>query len=111
MNVIINNKSYPAEVMSTPEQKQQGMMGRESLDGCMVFNMGKGFHSFWMKNTLIPLDIIFVNNKRISNIHLNCQPGGRRMNPPSYTGIGDLVIEFPSGTCNDFKVGDKVGLY
>jgi uncharacterized membrane protein (UPF0127 family) len=111
MNVIINNKSYPAEVMETFEEKQKGMMGRDSLEGCMVFNMGKGFHSFWMKNTLIPLDIIFVNDKRISNIHLNCQPGGRRMNPPSYTGIGNLVIEFPSGTCDNFKIGDKVSLY
>lgn len=111
MNVIINNKSFPTEIMNTPEEKQKGMMGREFLDGCMAFNMGKGFHSFWMKDTLIPLDIIFVNNKQISNIHLDCQPGGRRMNPPSYTGIGNYVIEFPSGTANQWKIGDKVSMY
>lgn len=111
MNIIINNKTYPTEVMNTPEEKEKGMMDREFLDGCMVFNMGKGFHSFWMKDTLIPLDIVFVNNKRITGIHLDCQPGGRRMNPPSYTGIGDLVIEFTSGICNHFKIGDKVSLY
>ena len=48
--VHINNQTFPAEYMTTPEQKVQGMMGRNELNGCMVFNMGKGHHSFWMKN-------------------------------------------------------------
>ena len=108
MNVIINNKSFPAEIMSTSEEKQQGMMGRNSLDGCMVFKMGKGHHSFWMKNCLINLDIVFVLNNRITKIHHNCPPSGRSLNPPRYTGIGDYVIEFPGGTCSDFKIGDNV---
>jgi hypothetical protein len=33
------------------------------------------------------------------------------MNPPKYTGIGDHVIEFPSGTTNGWRVGDKVSMY
>ena len=109
---MIGNKIFNAEYLSEPDDLSKGMMGRENLDGCMVFKMGKGHHSFWMKNCLIPLDIVFVLNNRISAIHKNCPPAEpHRMNPPKYTGIGDHVIEFPGGTCSDFKIGDRVNMY
>ena len=112
MSVHINSKTFPAEYLSSPEDISRGMMGRNSLDGCMVFKMGKGHHSFWMKNCLIPLDIVFVLNNRINRIHPNCPPPEQgRMNPPRYTGIGDHVIEFPGGTCDGWKVGDRVSMY
>jgi uncharacterized membrane protein (UPF0127 family) len=112
MSVYINNKGFNAEYLSTPEEIQKGMMGRKELNGCMVFKMGKGHHSFWMKNCLIPLDIVFVLNNRINQIHPNCPaPDPHRMNPPKYSGIGDHVIEFPAGTCDGWKVGDKVSMY
>lgn len=110
MSVRIGEQTFNAEYLS-PEQFQQGMQGRDSLDGCMVFKMGKGHHSFWMKGCLIPLDIIFVSNNRISRIHQNCEPAKNRLNPPKYTGIGDHVIEFPGGTAKNWKVGDKVSMY
>ena len=112
MSVHINNKTFNAEYLSTPEDIRRGMMGRESLDGCMVFKMGKGHHSFWMKDCLIPLDIVFVLNNRLNRIHPNCEaPDSHRMNPPHYTGIGDHVIEFPAGTTNGWRVGDRVAMY
>jgi len=111
MNVRINDKIFPAEVMSTPEELSKGMMDRDSLEGCMVFKMNKGYHSFWMKGCLVPLDIVFVLNNRISKIHNDCQPSGNSLTPSRYTGIGDTVIEFPSGTAKDWKVGDKVNMY
>ena len=111
MSVHINGKTFNAEYLK-PEQHAQGMQGRIDLDGCMVFKMGKGHHSFWMKKCLIPLDIVFVLNKRISMIHHNCPvEDSHRMNPPRYTGLGDHVIEFPGGTARDWKVGDRVGMY
>ena len=110
--VRINNQTFPAEYLTSPEDKQRGMMGRNELNGCMVFKMGKGHHSFWMKNCLIPLDIVFVLNNRINRIHSNCEvPDSHTMNPPRYTGIGDHVIEFPAGTANDWRVGDRVAMY
>lgn len=111
MSVLINSKVFPAEYLSTPEEIQQGMMGRDRLDGCMVFKLEKGHHSFWMKNCLINLDIVFVLNGRISKLHTNCPPAGNQLSPPRYTGIGDHVIEFPAGTSSGWKVGDKVNLY
>ena len=110
--VHVNGKMFQAEYLSSPEQIEKGMMGRNELNGCMVFKMGKGHHSFWMKDCLIPLDIMFVLNNRISRIHQNCPIEDKhRMTLPRYTGIGDHVIEFPSGTCNDWKVGDRVSMY
>ena len=112
MSVVIGNKTFEAEYLTKPEELSRGMMGRDSLNGCLVFKMGKGHHSFWMKKCLIPLDIVFVLNNRITGIHHNCPPADpHRMNPPRYTGIGDHVIEFPAGTCSDFKVGDRVNMY
>ena len=110
MNVIINNKSFHGEYLTDPEDLQRGMMGRNSLDGCMVFKMNKGHHSFWMKGCILPLDIVFILNNIITRIHPNCQPSGRSLNPPKYTGIGDHVIEFPAGTATNWKVGDRVYL-
>lgn len=112
MNITIGGKNIPGEYLTNPEDIQRGMMGRTSLDGCMVFKMSRGHHSFWMKNCLIPLDIVFVLNSRVTQIHRDCPPPDvHRMNPPRYTGIGDHVIEFEGGTCPDVKVGDKVGIY
>jgi uncharacterized membrane protein (UPF0127 family) len=110
MSVRIGEKTFNAEYLE-PHQFQEGMQGRKQLDGCMVFKMGKGHHSFWMKGCIIPLDIIFVNNNRISRIHPGCQPSGNQLNPPRFTGIGDHVIEFPEGTSNGWKVGDRVSMY
>ena len=110
--VHINYQNFPAVYLSTPEEKLSGMMGKESLEGCMVFKMGLGVHSFWMKNCLIPLDIVYVMNNRISHIHPNCPvPDPHTMNPPKYSGMGDHVIEFPAGTVKNWKVGDRVAMY
>lgn len=106
MNVKIKDKTYNLEVMDTEEEKSKGMMGRTDINGGMLFNVGKGHHSFWMKNCLIPLDIVFINNNRITKIHENCQPCDECTE--RYTGLGDKVLEFPGGTAKGWKMGDKV---
>ena len=110
MSIRINNLMFPAEYLSKPEEIQKGMMGRESLDGCMVFKMTKGHHRFWMKNCLIPLDIVYILNNRINKIHQNCQPCDGDCSE-YFSGIGDHVIEFPAGISKNFKVGDRVSMY
>lgn len=110
MSVLINNQKFPAEYLSNPDELRNGMMGRDSLDGCMVFKMGLGHHTFWMKNCKIALDIVYVLKNRITRIHNNCQPCEGDCTD-RYTGIGDHVIEFPAGTASGWKTGDNVKMY
>ena len=65
MELIINNNLFNVKCMITKKDTEMGMMGKtfdNSFDG-MLFMMGDGDHSFWMKNCIIPLDIIFIKNK------------------------------------------------
>ena len=111
MKIKINNYTSDAEYFSTPEELETGLMDRESLDGCAIFNVGNGHHSFWMKNCKIVLDIVFIQHNRITKIHLNCPPAGNKLNPPRYTGIGDYVIELPGNTAKNWKIGDRVFIF
>jgi len=54
---------FTVDVAATPEQQERGLMLRKSLAGDrgMIFPYDPPRDvSFWMKNTLIPLDIIFI---------------------------------------------------
>jgi len=76
----------------------------------MVFKMKKGYQSFHMLNCKIPLDIVFVLNNRINQIHQNCEPCDGECTK-KYTGAGDHVIEFPAGVAKNWKQGDQVTMY
>lgn len=55
---------YAVEVARTPEEQAQGLMYRESLPprtGMIFLFTDGGAHHFWMKNTMIPLDIIWID--------------------------------------------------
>ena len=100
MNVILDNKVLPLEVMSTPNAISTGMMGRENLDGGMLFIFpGVAERSFWMKDCLISLDIIFIINNKVTKVYYNCPPCYKN-NCESYQGIADKVLEVPSGKYN-----------
>ncbi len=53
------------EIAATPQERAQGLMGRPSLplNQAMLFVFeSEGTWGFWMKNTLIPLDILWINS-------------------------------------------------
>ena len=69
---------YQLELALTPEQQTQGLMYRESLPDrtgmLFVFNES-GTHHFWMKNTMIPLDMIWMDeNGRVIFVSADTPP-------------------------------------
>lgn len=86
-------------VAQTPKQREQGLMYVESLaiDRGMWFVFPReASRRFWMKNTLIPLDIIFVNAKlEVINIVHRAEP--RTLNARSSTAPAQYVLELAGG--------------
>lgn len=66
------------EVADNDQSRARGLMYRRSLPenaGMLFTQRMEEMQSFWMKNTYIPLDILFVNaNKEIVTIHANTTP-------------------------------------
>tara|TARA_Y100001970_G_scaffold143474_1_gene176336 strand:- start:304 stop:732 length:429 start_codon:yes stop_codon:yes gene_type:complete len=75
-----NSSSIPilVEVMITESQQAKGMMYRKSLDkdkGMLFLFKEPKKAVFWMKNTYIPLDLIFIKKGGgIDSIHENLEP-------------------------------------
>lgn len=70
--------NFTVEVAITPEEQAQGLMYRTSMAKMsgMIFEFPRPRPtSFWMKNTLLPLDMIFADQTgQIVNIHENAIP-------------------------------------
>lgn len=100
MNVKINNHQFFVKVAKHPKDIKVGMMFKtfNYPHNAMVFMMGSGKHCFWMKNCIIPLDIVFIKNGKISKIYDNCKPC-IGLDCKSYCGEGDIVVELEGGTC------------
>jgi len=59
----IGSKTYTLEIADTDSTRQRGLMYRESMpaDHGMIFVWAEeAKRAFWMKNTLIPLDVIYI---------------------------------------------------
>ena len=83
-NLTIKNNdenliSYKVEVIRSPEKQRLGLMFRKDLKkktGILFVFKEEKKASFWMKNTLIPLDIIFISKDgKIDFIKINAKPG------------------------------------
>jgi len=100
------------EIVASSRGRQRGLMFRDNLadgQGMLFFFESEEEHPFWMKNTLISLDIIFIDGKRqVVGIVHNAEP----RNEKSLTvGLPSLyVLEVPGGYCNRVGIhrGDKV---
>lgn len=71
--VKIGDKDYFVEEAKTESEKEQGLQGVHSLpedSGMLFYFDDPQTVSMWMRNTLIPLDIIFINSEnKVSKVH------------------------------------------
>ena len=106
MDIKINDNLFDVKCVLTSYDIQNGMMNRkfDDFDG-MLFMMNDDKHNFWMKNCIIPLDIIFIKNNKITKIHHNCKPC-RTNDCNYYDGHGDMVLELPSNSCLKYEIKD-----
>lgn len=112
--VTLNNKTIFAKVADSPDEWQKGLMYRESLaenSGMLFVFPEEAERSFWMKNTKIPLDAIFVSaNLTVVNV---------RTMEPCYEdpcrnyesdGLAKYVLEVNKGVAekNGIATGSKI---
>ena len=90
---------FRVEVASTPEQQEKGLMFRTGMgkdEGILFPSAFPEARSFWMKNTVIPLDIVFIGtDHRISNIAANAVPYSEA--PINSAGETIAVLELNGG--------------
>ncbi|MEN9797263.1 MAG: hypothetical protein RL653_959 [Pseudomonadota bacterium] len=100
------------EVAATPGARERGLMWRSALpDGeGMLFLFGEpAEHTFWMKNTLIPLDLVFLSaDGTVVGVVENTEP--RSLVPRGVGKPSANVLEVPGGWCarHGLRAGAKL---
>jgi uncharacterized membrane protein (UPF0127 family) len=99
--------TYRIEVADTPGQIRRGLMYRSRLAPAagMLFVFDRdGDRRFWMRNTLIPLDMIYISSDgRIVGVRENAVPGSTVFIEPP--GPGKYVLEVCGGRCSGQGIG------
>jgi len=103
---------FKTEVAATAEEQQRGLMFRTELgpDEGMIFPTEEPrARSFWMKNTPLPLDLIFIGpDRRIANIAAMAEPYS--LDPIPSEGAVIAVFEIAGGRAAELGIepGDAV---
>jgi uncharacterized membrane protein (UPF0127 family) len=100
------------EIADNNYERQLGLMNRKEMkenQGMLFIFPMQGNQSFWMRNTLISLDILFVNDqKQIVTIHKNTKILSDQSYPATQPSI--YVVEVLAGFSDrhNIQVGDKI---
>lgn len=104
--------SFFVELAKTPEERERGLMFRKKLpkDHGMLFLYDQDVeHPFWMKNTSISLDILFIDKEnKIVFIAQNTEPFSEALITPMQA--YRFALEINSGLAESFhiKAGDRI---
>lgn len=104
--------SIDIEIAETLQERALGLMNRDKMDekqGMFFIFPFEEEQSFWMRNTLISLDMIFVNsNNTIVKIHKNTKTQSDQSYPSNAPAI--YVVEVIAGFTDKYNIkeGDKI---
>ena len=113
ISVSIKEKAFTLDVADTDAKRQQGLMERKSLgaDEGMIFVFDvPDYYSFWMHDTVIPLDLVYLDGDgKVVDI--------RPLKPKDETSVtprskAKYAIELNAGTCKalGLTIGNKIAL-
>lgn len=117
--IQIGDVTVEVTISETPQERMKGLSGRQSLsenEGMLfIFEQKDTTPTFWMKEMLTPLDIIWIDEEQIVQINKDVpipQPGTQDQNLTLYPANQpiDYVLEVNAGFSekNNIKVGDSV---
>lgn len=104
--------AFRVEVARTPQEQARGLMFRAAMgadEGMLFVEDPPRRAAFWMRNTVIPLDIIFIGtDRRVLNIAANAVPYDETPLPSA--GLASGVLELNGGRAAELGIapGDKV---
>lgn len=112
--VCFSEKCFEVEIADTPSERERGLMNREDLgenSGMFFIFDSEGEYSFWMKNTLIPLDLIWISeNLEVVDVKTAepCAPEFCDIYTPK--GSAKYVLEINAGEAERFGIttGEKI---
>lgn len=110
--VCFQKDCFRVDIADSPEEQSRGLMYVEYLapDSGMLFVFPReDYHGFWMKNTLIPLDMVWMDsNKTVVFIKKDAQPCATAECPTINPGVqARYVLELNAGTVE--RIGLLVG--
>ena len=109
-NTIISTINI--EVADDDAEREQGLMYRDTMaenEGMLFLMESEEIQNFWMKNTILPLDILYVDSeRRIVSIHKDCKPYSLDQIVSAKPAL--FVVEVNAGYTNKYgiKVGDQI---
>jgi uncharacterized membrane protein (UPF0127 family) len=109
--LYIKNKEIWVEAAKTPEEREHGLMGRNHLgtdEGMLFIFDEEDYHSFWMKDTRIPLSIAFIDKEgRIVSIQ-DMKPLTLDSHTPPQNILYALEMKKGWFSSKGIKVGDTI---
>lgn len=112
-----HGRVWAAEIADTPDRRERGYMFRREIGegDAMIFVFPEDdVHSFWMKNTLVPLDMIWMDDD-FTVIHIEASAPPCKADP--CPGFGPprksrYVLEVKGGIVGreGLKIGDRMGI-
>jgi len=109
-SVVLGGERFKVEIADTQQKQALGLMFRDSMpvdEGMIFLFPNEAPRSFWMKNTRIPLDIMYFDKDlKMVSISANTPPC-RVSRCPSYPSSKPAmyVLELNAGTASELGVG------
>jgi uncharacterized membrane protein (UPF0127 family) len=102
-----NQQTVRAEVARTQIEQIRGLSFRKQLDpdaGMLFLFNQQGIYSFWMKDTFIPLEIIWMNNQKVVDIKQLATPSTNDI--PRYTpqSEANAILEIPANQAKAYNI-------